>query len=179
MVRGAVTFQGLREERSLEKISERKSAVIDSWREADKDEQVLQLCWVLLRSWVWSKGYEEKERNVFSGSDLCYFNWGVSAKSFSSIQFSHSVMSDSLRPHGLQHAMLPSPSPTSRACSNSCLSSRWCHPTTSSSVAPFSSCLQSLWASGSFPMSQFFTSDGQSIGASASVFPMIFRTDFL
>ena len=89
-------------------------------------------------------------------------------------QFSCSVMSDSLRPHGLQHARLPCPLPTTRACSNSCPSSQWCHPTISSSVVPFSSCLQSFPASGSFPMSQFSTSGGQSIGvlASASVLPM-------
>ena len=66
-------------------------------------------------------------------------------------------MSDSLWPHGLQHARPPCPSPTPRACSNSCPSSRWCHPTISSSVIPFSSYLQSFPASGSFPMSQFFT----------------------
>ena len=69
-----------------------------------------------------------------------------------------------LRPHGLQHVRLPCPSPSPRACSNSCPFSRWCHPTTSSSVVPFSSCLQSFPASGSFPMSQLF----QSVGASAS-----------
>ena len=74
----------------------------------------------------------------------------------------------SLRPHGLQHARLPCPSPTPRAWSNSCPLSWWCHPTISSSVVPFSSCLQSFPASGSFPVSQFFTSGGQSIGASAS-----------
>ena len=89
-----------------------------------------------------------------------------------SVQFSSSVMPDSLRSHGLQHARLPCPSPTPRACSNSCPSSWWCHPTISSSVIPFSSCLQSFPASGSFPMSQFFTSGDQSIGASASVLPM-------
>ena len=83
-------------------------------------------------------------------------------------------MSDSLWPHGLQHARLPCPSPIPRPCSNSCPSSQWCHPTTSSSVVPFSSCLQLYPASGSFLMSQPFTSCGQSIGASASVsvFPM-------
>ena len=91
-----------------------------------------------------------------------------------SVQFSHSVVSDSLRLHGLQHARLPCPSPTLRPCSNSCPSSRWSHPTISSSVVPFSSCPQSFSASGSFQMSQFFTSGGQSIGASASasVLPM-------
>ena len=79
-----------------------------------------------------------------------------------------------LRLHGLQHARLSCPSPTPGACSNSCLSSQWCHPTISSSIVPFSSCLQSFPASGSFPVSQFFTSGGRSIGASASasILPM-------
>ena len=92
---------------------------------------------------------------------------------FRSVQFSCSVVSNSLRSHGLQHTRLPCPSPTPRACSDSCPSSQWCHPTISSSVIPFS-CLQSFPASGSFPMSQFFTSGGQSIGvsASASILPM-------
>ena len=85
-----------------------------------------------------------------------------------------SVVSDSLRPYRLQHARLPCPSPTTGACSNSCPSSRWCHPTISSSVVPFSSCLQSFPESGFFPISQFFASCGQSIGvsASASVLPI-------
>ena len=93
---------------------------------------------------------------------------------FSSIQFSQSLVSDSLRPHGLQHARLPCPSPTHKTCSNSSPSSQWCYPTISSSVVPFSSCLQSFPAPGSFPMSQFFASSGQSFGpsASASVLPM-------
>ena len=82
-------------------------------------------------------------------------------------QFSRSVVSNSLRPHGLQHARLPCPSPTRRVYSNSCPLSWWCHPTISSSVVPFSSCLQSFPASGSFQKSQFFTSGGQSIGVSA------------
>ena len=88
--------------------------------------------------------------------------------------FSHSVMSDSLQPHRLQHIRLPCPSPTPRAYSNSCPLSRWCHPTISSSVVPFSSHLQSFPASGSLQMSQFFTSGRQSIGVSAStwVLPM-------
>ena len=91
-----------------------------------------------------------------------------------SVQFSHSVLSDCLQPHGLQHARPPCPLPTSRVYSNSCSLSWWCHPTISSSVVPFSSCLQSFPASGSFLMSQFFTSGGQSTGvsASASVLPM-------
>ena len=80
----------------------------------------------------------------------------------SSVQFSSSVMSNSLQPQGLHHTRLPSPSPTPRAYSNSCPSSRWCHPSVSSSVIPFSSRFQSFPASGSFQMSQFFTSGGQS-----------------
>ena len=82
--------------------------------------------------------------------------------------FRLSVMSDSLRPRGLQHARLLCPSPLPGACSNSCPLSWWCHPTISSSVVPFSFCLQSFPASGSFPMSQFFSSGGQSTGVSAS-----------
>ena len=85
-----------------------------------------------------------------------------------SVQFSRSVVSDSLRLHESQHTRPPCPSPILEFYSNSCPLSRWCHPTISSSVTPFSSCLQSFPASGSFPMSQFFTSGGQSIGVSAS-----------
>ena len=83
-------------------------------------------------------------------------------------------MSNSLRPHGLQHASLPCPSPTPQVCPNPCPLSWWCHPTISSSVVPFSSCPQSFPASGSFPVSQLFASGGQSIGVSAStsVLPM-------
>ena len=91
-----------------------------------------------------------------------------------SVQFSRSVVSDSLWPHGLQHARPPCPSPTPRVHSNPCPSSRWCHPTISSSVVPFSSCPQSFPASGAFQISQLFVSGGQSIGVSAlaSVLPM-------
>ena len=91
-----------------------------------------------------------------------------------SVQFSRSVVSDSLRPHESQHTRPPCPSPTPGVQSNSCPLSRWCHPAISSSVIPFSSCPQSLPASGSFPMSQLFTWGGQSIGVSpsASVLPM-------
>ena len=90
------------------------------------------------------------------------------------LQFSRSDMSNSLWPHWLQHARPPCPSPTLRIYSNSCPLSRWCHPTISFSVVPFSFHLQSFPASGSFQMSQFFTSGGQNIGvsASASVLPM-------
>ena len=92
---------------------------------------------------------------------------------FSSVQFSHSVVSNSLWPHELQHARPPCPSPTPRVHSDSCPSSQWCHPAISSSVIPFSSCPKSLPASESFPMSQLFAWGGQSIGVSvlASVLP--------
>ena len=88
--------------------------------------------------------------------------------------FSHSLVSDSLQLHGLQHSRLPCPSPSPGACSNSCPPSRWCHPTVSSSFVPFSSSLHSFPSLGSFQMSQFFTSGSQRIGASASasVLPM-------
>ena len=91
-----------------------------------------------------------------------------------SVQFGHSVMSDSLRPHESQHTRPPCPSPTPGVHSDSCPSSPWCHPAISSSVVPFSSCPQSLPASGSFLMSQLFAPGGQSIGvwASVSVLPM-------
>ena len=90
-----------------------------------------------------------------------------------SVQFSCSVVSDSFLPHGLQYARLPCPSTSPEAYSDSCPSSQWCHPTISFSVIPFFSSLQSFPASGSFPMSQFFESGGQSIGVSASsVLPM-------
>ena len=101
--------------------------------------------------------------------------------SLSSVQFSHSIMSDSLHPHEPQHARPPCSSPAPRVHPNPCPLSQWCHPTISSSVIPFSSHLQSFPASGPFPVSQVFASGGQSSGASASasVLPMIFRTDFL
>ena len=93
---------------------------------------------------------------------------------FSSVHFSHSVLSDFLWPHGLQHTRLPCPSPIPGTCSNSWPLSWWCHPTISSSIIPFSFCLQSFPASKSLLMNQLFASGGQSIGASASasVFPM-------
>ena len=109
-------------------------------------------------------------RRMEENSDQGYWEeLGIQLR-FSSV--AHSC--PTLWPHGLQHASLPCPSPTPGACSNSCPLSWWCHPTISSSVVPFSSCLQSFPASGSFPMSQFFTSGDQSIGvsASASVLPM-------
>ena len=99
--------------------------------------------------------------SVMSGSLTPY---GLQHARFSISQFSHSVMSDSLWPHGLQHTKLPCPSPTPRACLNSCPSSWWCHPTISSSVIPFPSSFQSFPSSGCFPVSQFFASGGQRIG---------------
>ena len=102
-------------------------------------------------------------------------------------QFSRWVVSDSLQPHGLQHTRLPCPVPIPGVYSNSYPLSQWCHPTISSSVAPFSSCLQSFPASGSFPMSQFFASGSQSIGSfNFSIIPsneysglISFRIDWL
>ena len=112
----------------------------------------------------WSYGllssYSEPE-----GSLKCCLNF------FQSVQFSLSAVSNSLWPHGLQHTRLPCPSPSPRVCSDSCPSGQWCHPTISSSIVPFSS-LQSFPAAGSFQMSQFFASGGQSIGPSASVLPL-------
>ena len=109
---------------------------------------------------------------------LYLYRWKINndgmLKSDGSIQFSRSVMSNSLWPHGLSHTRPPCPSLTPRVYSNSCPLSRWCHPTISSSVVPFSSCLQSFPASGTFQIMQLFASGGQSIGisASASVLPM-------
>ena len=101
--------------------------------------------------------------------------WISNHYQFSSVTLLCPILCDpSLRPHESQHARPPSPSPTPGVYSNSCPLSRWCHPAISSSVVPFSSCLQSFPASGSFPMSQLFTSGGQNIGvsASSSVLPM-------
>ena len=104
----------------------------------------------------------------------------VCFEGLSSNQFSHKVVPESLQHHGLQHTRLPCPEPTPRACSNSCPSSQWCHPTISCLITPFSSCLQIFPASESFPISQSFASDGQSIGASASasVLPMYIQDWF-
>ena len=100
---------------------------------------------------------------------VCVFStWFKNAKLFCSVQFSRSVLSNSLRPHERQHARPPCPTPTPGAYPNPCPLSQWCHPAISSSVLPFSSCPQSFPASGSFQMSQLFTSSGQSIGVSAS-----------
>ena len=110
----------------------------------------------------------------FKATLYCFNSYSSYTTRWYSVQFSHSVISDSLWSHGLQHARLPCPSPTPGACSNSCTLNWWCHPTISSSVIPFSSCPRSFPASWSFSKSQFFASGGQSIGVSAStsVLPM-------
>ena len=122
-----------------------------------------------VRTWMdlvchaeWSKSEKNKYHVLMHISGNC------------SVQFSHSVMSDSLRPHGLQHIRPTCPSQTPKTCSNSCPSSQWYHPTISSSLVTFSLCPQSLAASGSLQMSKFFAKGGQSIGvpASASILPM-------
>ena len=112
----------------------------------------------------------------YQGSHSITMSWKVSSNKkesalihVTSVQFSCSVVSSSLWPHGLQHARLPCPSPAFGAYSNSCPQSWWCHPTISFSAVPFSSWLQFFPSSGSFPKSQFFASGGQSIGVSASV----------
>ena len=114
---------------------------------------------------------ESRPCHYIVGAHKIFFHW---MNIICSVQFSLSVMSDSLRPHRLQHVGPPYPLPTPGVYSNSCPLSQWCHPTTSSSVVPFCSSLQSFPASGSFSMSQLFASGGQSIGvsASASVLPM-------
>ena len=125
-----------------------------------------------MRSWQLSMPSVSLEWRSQKATRLWVLKYRISSW-FTSVEFSHSVMSGSLQPHGLQHSRLPCWSLTPRACSISCLLSQWCHPTVSSSVIPFS-CLQSFPASGSLTMSQLFTSGGQIIGisASASVLPM-------
>ena len=118
------------------------------WPHLESTEMLMQ------KHWVWI------QKIMTTIPTLTFISCGI--------QFSRSVISKSLQPHGLQHARPPCPSPTLRVYSSSCPLSWWCHPTTTSSVVPFSSHLQSLPESGSFPMSQFFASGGQSIGVSAS-----------
>ena len=119
--------------------------------------------------WTWEKKNPKQPQNL-TGTITKFPKWS---------EWNRSVVSDSLLPlQRLQRARLPCPSPpTPGVCSSSCPLSQWCHPTISSPVDPFSSCLQSFPASGSLLMSQFFTSGGQSIGASASVFPMNIQED--
>ena len=132
------------------------------WLKNNKSTQTSCIAHRTLLSVMWQPGWEE----ILGENGYMYMYGWVWGRS-SSVQFRHSVMSDSLQPHGLQHASLPCPSPTPRVYSNSCPLSWWCHTAISSSVVPFS-CHQSVPASGSFQMSQFFASGGQSIGASAS-----------
>ena len=106
----------------------------------------------------------EKAREFQKIIYFCFIDYAKAFDCVSSFQFSPSIVSDSLQPHELQHARLPCPSPTLRAYSNSCPLSLWCHPAISSSVVTFSSCLQSFPSSGSFLMSQFIASGGQSCG---------------
>ena len=120
-----------------------------------------------------------KLKHLISNSGLLFFLSMYLVNSnlpYPSAQFSCSVVSDSLQPHGLQHARPPCPSPTPRVHPNPCPSSWWCHPTISSSVVPFSSHLQTFPKSGSFPMSQLFASGGQSIGVSASTSVLLMNT---
>ena len=119
------------------------------------------------RDWTWGSRIAGQFFTIWVTREAPHQN-------ISSVQFSRSIVSDSLWSHGLEHARPPCPPPTPIVYSKSSPLSQWCHPTISSSVVPFSSCLQSFPASGSFPMSQFFESGGQSIGvsSSASVLPM-------
>ena len=113
-----------------------------------------------MRCWMFTK---------LIGIILIYVHQIIMLSTFSSVQFSRSIVSDSLRSHEPQHARPPCPSPTARVHPNPCPLCRWCHLTISSTVVPFSSCPQSFPASGSFQMSQLFPSVGQNIGVSASI----------
>ena len=121
---------------------------------------------------IWKLALSLNKFQIWDGHYSNKTNYSLTFNT-SSVQFSHSVVSDSFQPHESQHARPPCPSPTPRVHSDSCPSSQWCHPAISSSVVPFSSFPQSLPASGSFPMSQLFTWGGQSIRVSAlaSVLP--------
>ena len=144
-------------------IMEQTIAVLDKVGIKDIDHYISSIC-----EW-----YEQSNSFQTMNSNRTYQNLVFYNDIRDVIRFSCSFMSDSLQPHGLQHARPHYPSPTPRVYSNSCPLSRWCHPTISSSVVPFSSCLQTFPALGSFQMSQFIASGGQSIGvsASASVLP--------
>ena len=135
---------------------------------------------LVANDWRWHWNHISPIDGENKHEHFSWWEWGVQVHPdvvecfSSSVQFSRSVVSDSLRHHGLQHTRPPCPSPTTGVYPNSCPVSRWCHPAISSSIMPFSSRLQLFPASGFFPMSQFFISGGQSIGvsASASVLPM-------
>ena len=150
---------------------------------------VVLFIYYLFMSWDYNSAEHNLGKHRWKPSSILQLreprSWGDRVykrqKPNESVQFSRSVVSDSLWCHGLQPARPPCPSPTPGVHSNSCPLSRWCYPTILSSVVPFSSCLQSFPASGSFQMSQFFTSGGQSIGVSASTssFQWTLRTDLL
>ena len=129
-----------------------------------KNPPVTQETWVWSREWTQGDLFNHSEITILVLSQRLKLTKAVSQ---SVSQFSLPVVSDSLRPHESQHARPPCPSQTPGVYSNPCPSSQWCHPAISSSVVPFSSCLQSLPASGSFPVSQLFTWGGQSTGVSA------------
>ena len=148
-----------------------------SWKSRDT--------WINRQVWLWSTKWSRKKLTVFWQENALVianipfqqhkrqlYTWtstdGQYWNQFSSVQFSHSAMSDSLWPHEPQQARPSCPSPTPGVHPNPCPLSQWCHPTISSSVIPFSSCPQAFPASGSFPMSELFASGGQSIGVSAS-----------
>ena len=135
---------------------------------------VLTFILTLISIWASRVAQLVKKLPAMQETLVQFLDWEVPWRRdrLSSVQFSRSVMSDSLRSHGLQHTRPPCPPPSPRVYSNSCPFSEWCHPTVSSSVVPFSSCPHSFPASGSFPMNQLFAWGGQSIGASASVLPM-------
>ena len=136
---------------------------------------------IILRTWNSTAGIPSPPLVFFVAMlHKAHLTWDSDTKAFDYFQLSLSVMSDSSQAHGLQHARLPYPSPMPRDYSNSCALHWWCHPTILSSVIPFSSCLQSFPASGSFPMSRFFAPGGQSIGVSdsASVIPMNIQDRF-
>ena len=124
------------------------------------------------QNWRWSQGFDRKLKHSTFKRNLLKCKPILTCLSLSLLdaitRFSGSVVSNSLQAHELQHARPPCPSPAPGVYSSSCPLSQWCHPTTSSSVAPFSSCLQSFPASGSFLMSQFFTSGGRSTGVHTS-----------
>ena len=168
MAKGTLLYSLCHQRRNAMKITDQKQCY-RKYHDAGK--------WVL-----WTEFLEEAlwGRKGRSTPRMYLLQWGqVSVPSkMEEVQCSHfshfscSVVTDSLQPHGLQHARLSCSSPTPTACSNSCPLSQWWHPNISSSVIPLSSCLQSFPASGSFQMSQFFTSGGQSIVASGSFLPM-------
>ena len=148
--------------------------ILSKVSQTQKDKYHMILFYAESKKKVTNEHLRYSTGNSIQWSAVTKWEGNLKKSGYMSVQFSCSVVSNSLPPHGLQQARPPCPSPTPRACSNSCPSSWWCHPTISSSVIPFSSRLQSFPASGSFQMSQLFTSGGQNIvvSASTSVLPM-------